>query len=473
MPNLSNIIGLGVATIFLAAIVGYAVWRGLAAIRRVGTFFLIFAVGMAFYGGSKGFRPVQFPLTDMEVAYLTDSGSRVTSNAVHLAFSASAMMPSDAEIYLDYRDAESTNDADWVTYTNATLATFPNPLDFEFPDAISNVWQCYTTWTPGAIVLTNGIVRIGWMLPTDGSTNTVLMLRTAVKTPTAADMPQEDLVEMWDGIENVAWGVHDETATNWVGLVRGITIAKWSNNSKRYQNPFPAKFEADCLHMATNDTVTLAGAYLNVYDSDARTILGYGTDDYVYKDMEISNHWAITTRELIYIEEAGDHDQPILQWANNGNGPGGKVWARYGSIRLLAGLRTGGNPIEIIVCPTNNNVLLDLGVVFENVPQFVDGVFKGRVAKSRFYVNGKLKGTFDTVRENYTGSIANKPLIANIASHYVRGFHINKSDWQGSPWSPNMRIYNMATWKRALTDEEFAYIHDLDRARFKLPHTNP
>ena len=139
-------------------------------------------VGIILYGGSKGFwRSVQFPLTDMEVAYLTDSGSRVTSNAVHLAFSASAMMPSDAEIYLDYRDAESTNDADWVTYTNATLATFPNPLDFEFPDAISNVWQCYTTWTPGATVLTNGIVRIGWMLPSDGGTNTVTMLRTGIK----------------------------------------------------------------------------------------------------------------------------------------------------------------------------------------------------------------------------------------------------------------------------------------------------
>lgn len=221
MPNLSNIIGLGVATIFLAAIVGYAVWRGLAAIRRVGTFFLIFAVGMAFYGGSKGFRPVQFPLTDMEVAYLTDSGSRVTSNAVHLAFSASAMMPSDAEIYLDYRDAESTNDAEWVTYTNATLATFPNPLDFEFPDAISNVWQCYTTWTPGATVLTNGIVRIGWMLPTDGRTNTVLMLRTAIKTPTAADYVQDGLIAMWDGIENAGWGVNDKSVRYLQELVGG------------------------------------------------------------------------------------------------------------------------------------------------------------------------------------------------------------------------------------------------------------
>ena len=197
MSNISNTIALAAASIFLAAIVGYVIWRGLAAVRRVGTFFLLFTVGMAFYGGSKGFwRSVNFPRTDLDIAYLTDNDSRVWStNFVHLAFTPASMVPQDAQIYLDYRAAASTNDEDWVTYTNATLAAFPNPLDFEFENATNYSWMCYTTWTPGAAEVTNGVVRIGWLLPMDGATNTIVMLRTGVryKSPLPYDAEVEYL----------------------------------------------------------------------------------------------------------------------------------------------------------------------------------------------------------------------------------------------------------------------------------------
>ena len=172
MTNPSNIVALAAATVFLAACLGCVVWHGLVALRRIGAFFLIFAVGMVYYGGSKGFyRNVQFPRTDMNVAYLTDAGSYVSNDCVRVKFNASPALPEDAEIWLDYRDGESTNDADWVTYTNATLATFPNPLDFDFPNAISNVWMCYTDWTPGAAVTTNGVIQIQWHLPASETNN--------------------------------------------------------------------------------------------------------------------------------------------------------------------------------------------------------------------------------------------------------------------------------------------------------------
>ena len=46
----------------------------------------------------------------------------------------------------------------------ATLADFPNPLDLAFENAISNRWYCYTTWTPGPAVHTNGVWQTIWMM---------------------------------------------------------------------------------------------------------------------------------------------------------------------------------------------------------------------------------------------------------------------------------------------------------------------
>lgn len=39
--------------------------------------------------------------------------------------------------------------------------------------------------------------------------------------PTAADYVQDGLVAMWDGIENVGWGVHDSNSLVWKDLVGG------------------------------------------------------------------------------------------------------------------------------------------------------------------------------------------------------------------------------------------------------------
>lgn len=126
-------------------------------------------------------RPVQFPFTDPESRYLYDLGSVVSNDFVHVNFSPSAVLPQTAPILLEYSDG--TNLTAWTTYTNATLATFPRPLDFYFPGAISNVWMCYTTWTPGPSVQTNGIAQIFWQLPAfDPATNICAMLNTAIYT---------------------------------------------------------------------------------------------------------------------------------------------------------------------------------------------------------------------------------------------------------------------------------------------------
>ena len=98
-------------------------------------------VGAVMYGGSKGTRSVSFPRTDIEVAYLVDAG-----------------------IILSYWPDGSTNEDEIVTALAAPLADFPNPLDFAFENAISNRWYCYTTWTPGPAVHTNGVWQTIWMM---------------------------------------------------------------------------------------------------------------------------------------------------------------------------------------------------------------------------------------------------------------------------------------------------------------------
>lgn len=133
---------------------------------------------------------VVFPRTDADQEYLFDRGSVVSNSFVHLDFYPSVVLPSSAMIYLVYVPIDDVlanlyDDRPILAetvYTNATLATFPRPLDFGFPNAISNVWYCFTDWTPGPSVHTNGVAQIFWQLPTSGDTNVCAMLNTAIYT---------------------------------------------------------------------------------------------------------------------------------------------------------------------------------------------------------------------------------------------------------------------------------------------------
>ncbi len=153
-------------------------------------------VGAVMYGGSKGTRNVNFPRTDIEVAYLVDAGSYVTNDLVHVAFN-SYLVPQSAPIVLSYWPDGSTNEDEMVTAYAATLADFPNPLDFAFENAISNRWYCYTTWTPGPAVHTNGVWQTIWM--TDRLYNLFLIpIRTVIEAdgdeiaPPTFILPEEE-----------------------------------------------------------------------------------------------------------------------------------------------------------------------------------------------------------------------------------------------------------------------------------------
>ena len=183
-PSAAHIVGLAAAAVYAAILLGFAFaycWRTL---RREGIMFMAIAAAFLYAAATKPdnpTRPVSFPYVDVEQRYLFDYGSIVSNDHVHVNFTSSVVLPSTAEIFLDYSDG--TNTASWTTYTNATLATFPRPLDFEFPNAISNIWMCYTTWTPGPTVHTNGVAQIYWQLPAfNPATNICAMTNTSIYT---------------------------------------------------------------------------------------------------------------------------------------------------------------------------------------------------------------------------------------------------------------------------------------------------
>lgn len=183
-----GIIGAAILSLLLFAALAACAWPSL---RRQGAMFIIIAIGFLHAAATKPSpltRSVYFPYIDPERQYLFDAGSVVSNTHVHVAFATSVVLPPSAPVFLDYAPDGSDS---WTTFTNATLAAFPRPLDFDFPGAISNSWMCYTTWTPGPAVHTNGVAQIVWQLPSiDRSTNICAMLNTAIYTNSAKVVAQ-------------------------------------------------------------------------------------------------------------------------------------------------------------------------------------------------------------------------------------------------------------------------------------------
>lgn len=121
----------------------------------------VLGVAGVLYGGRKG--RITYPYTDWEMRYLLDAGSYVTNDFVHVNFTR-IVAPATAPFYISFRPVDSTNDLDWVDYTNTTFAAFSVPADIPYPAATNYDWICYTTWTPGPSVQTNGVWHSYWGL---------------------------------------------------------------------------------------------------------------------------------------------------------------------------------------------------------------------------------------------------------------------------------------------------------------------
>lgn len=165
--------GFGAACLWLGlvamlVVAGLAIWLNMSRLSRAvkgkvkGPHLAALAIlgaALALYGGRKG--RITYPYTDYELRYLTDNGSYVTNDAIHVAFTR-IVAPASADFFISFRQVDSTNDLDWVVFTNTTFAAFTVPCDIEYPAATNFDWICYTTWTPGPSVQTNGVWHSYW-----------------------------------------------------------------------------------------------------------------------------------------------------------------------------------------------------------------------------------------------------------------------------------------------------------------------
>ena len=184
----------GLLAIFVGLVVSetvrsWKIWRS----KRHVAMLTITALVAAIVGGTKNTRNVNFPRTDPEVAYLIDRGSYVSNDWVHVDFT-TFLIPSSADIQLAYWPNESTNEDDMVILFRDTLAAWPRPLDFEFENASSNRWFCFTTWTPGPVIHTNGVWQQDWMMGVSNR-NVIIPVRTTVLEDGERVMPPEPKME--------------------------------------------------------------------------------------------------------------------------------------------------------------------------------------------------------------------------------------------------------------------------------------
>ena len=136
--------------------------RSLHAVRKAltGRELIVFGVlaGVCCWAAQK--RLVTFPRTDPTQTYLTDRGSWVDGDLVHVDFSR-IIVPDSATMYIDRLEI-GAEDARWVPHLIAAFGDIVLPLEFTYENATNYQWIVYTDWTPGPSVQTNGVWHAMW-----------------------------------------------------------------------------------------------------------------------------------------------------------------------------------------------------------------------------------------------------------------------------------------------------------------------
>lgn len=138
---------------------------------------LVFIVGMVGVGSTKNAgitSRVKYLYTDVEQRYLFDNGSYVTNDYIHIDFTR-LVVPNTADFIIDYYPISITNQDEIAdncqNLVTTTFGEFPTPCDIAFESATNFHFICYTTWTPGPSVQTNGVFHLMWQQPIEKSIN--------------------------------------------------------------------------------------------------------------------------------------------------------------------------------------------------------------------------------------------------------------------------------------------------------------
>lgn len=243
---------------------------------------------------------------------------------------------------------------------------------------------------------------------------------------------QDGLVCLWDGIENVGYGVHDGAATGWVDLVGGLTIPLCRD----------AFFTGDSLQILVSDDWASAsspdGNYCsvvpnNMVPQDLKD--AFATTE----STTVESVWRIANKET----NPNDNPEKIGFVLDPTESP----FTSMGYLRY-------GNPHYITFNPTGHTGY---------VPQEDETVVQSAV----FVNNGESVGYIDGVQkakrsgEKYNTRIFSsiyRPLVLGRGSYY--GYR--KSNFR------HIIVHSIRLYNRALTPSEVAANYAIDAARFGI-----
>lgn len=183
---------------------------------RGGLGLMVAAVVLTLWGGVKpqsSLGRLIFYQTDPEIKWLTDNGSYVSNDVVHIEFEPHAQLPSTAILQMWNCPTNQTGEFSfWAQYgADMTLAECPRVFDIAFPDAMAYAWMMMTTYVRPSQVVTNGVMHINYIRPQKAEiaiTNAVL----AVPIHTAVITNGVRLL-LFDRIGRAAPATLDETET--------------------------------------------------------------------------------------------------------------------------------------------------------------------------------------------------------------------------------------------------------------------
>ena len=250
--------------------------------------------------------------------------------------------------------------------------------------------------------------------------------------PTAADYVQDGIVAFWDGIENVGWGTHDDTATEWQSLVSNSTIPlaapTWTDTYLSINSDFGNAIKENSIKPIADlgAAYSLSNGFTVEYIYRRNSFNGW-TGGYIFIFCMSSGSMASYT--------SGGYKLAVRAPYNNlwGDSRFPTAWIRNSTACVTE--QTTQNSYKATTRFVAQCDGLDLTA-------FRDDVLLG---------TGSVSSN-NTVRWLHVNGVLNENNWPN-RYHYMHG---------GDVFA--IRVYN-----KALTEEELSYNYSIDKARFKLP----
>ena len=234
------------------------------------------------------------------------------------------------------------------------------------------------------------------------------------KAPTAKSYVQDGLIAMWDGIENVGFGVRDTSSAKWYDIVNpnksGFSIVSgqsfWGETSFDF-----------------NDTFEGSGASAGLYRFNSSDFSVGGT-------MEI----------CLKLHSVTDSAATIFGTCVGGGG-------------LVFGYNSPWNQhYYFYVNPMSNYPYYNPSFVGSGEMRTFSNSTDNLESYGRMFVNGNVVKEANTTL-SYSGNYA-----CRIASNYA-----------GASSKTNASVHNIRIYSRALTEAEIAANYAVDKERFNLP----